>query len=164
VGFHGLGAGVICLGYACCQPVHRPTLFHWFVCCLGFWWALFVVKMFCIGSRLEWAIRGIIVGCHLFVTLWVHSRCGCRVRFIYRSAKGYLPWIWYVAHQTNCQYPLRCYSTQWVGYNKVYPYWKKCTTSGRSVLLPENLFLYRENFHSLLEEYSFYKYLLCHTE
>jgi len=62
--------------------------------------------------------------------------------FIYRSVKGYLPWIRYVAHQKEFQYSLRRYSRQWAGYNKVYPYRKKCTTSGRSVPLRREFSLF----------------------
>jgi len=86
------------------------------------------------------------------------------LRFIYTSAKGYLPWIPYVAHQEIFWYPLWWYSSQWADYNKVYPYWKKCTPTGRSTPVLENLSFHGESFHSLLEEYSLCKYLLCCTK
>jgi len=55
-----------------------------------------------------------------------------------RSAKGYLLWKWYVAHQ-KIQYPLQWYSSQWADYNKVYPYWKKVYPFWKKCTLPENL-------------------------
>ncbi len=76
--------------------------------------------------------------------------------YIDRSAKGYLPWKQYVVHQNISVPPMMVQQPvdrvqQCVRLlEKVYHFWKK--------------FFYRENFHSSLEEYSLYKYLLCCTK
>jgi len=62
--------------------------------------------------------------------------------YIYRTANGYLRWIWYIAHQKIFRYPLQWYSSQWVDYNKVYPYWKKCTPTRKSLLLQREFSLF----------------------
>jgi len=76
---------------------------------------------------------------------------------IYRSSKGYLPWIRYVAHQKNSSTPYDVIVGSGQGTTK-------CTPTRKSVPLLEEVYPYEENFHSLLEEYSFYEYLPCHTE
>jgi len=43
---------------------------------------------------------------------------------IYRTAKGYLPWIRYVAPRKTCCYALRRLSRRGADSNKVYPYRK----------------------------------------
>jgi len=67
----------------------------------------------------------------------VHTKCVSKKYHIYRSEKGYLPWIWYIAHQKKSSTPYDGIVAGGWGTTKGTP-------TGKSVPLPEEVYPYRK--------------------